>query len=411
MHFQDSPQEAAFRTEARSWLEKNAPPRRDMGGSDAAKIKDLQRALREGREWMAKKASAGWACLHWAPEYGGRGASPIERIIWTQEEARFVDADAIFTIGQNTCAPVLMQHMSEEQRRRFLPKIANGDEIWCQLFSEPGAGSDLAGLRTRSVRDGDDWIVNGQKVWTSGAHYSDYAILLTRSDPTVPKHKGLTFFFVDMRSPGIEIRPIRQMSGTSNFNEVFLTDVRIPDAQRLGEVGKGWSVAMTTLTNERFEAGEARGVDFDDLFNFVASLGTDDDAPIKNNAVRAKLAEWYCESRGTQYFAYRMLSKLSAGEKLGAEVSVITATRPKRTQDIASFAMDLMEQGGILDEPAMLADKERFLESYFWAPGSRIAGGTDEILRNIIAEQVLGMPADIRVDKTAPFNELKNGKK
>ena len=199
-------------------------------------------AMQASKAWQKKKAEAGWACLHWPADYGGRGASPIERVIWGQEEGAYAQLSGVFTIGHGMCGPTLMAWATEEQKRVHLPRMAAGDDIWCQLFSEPAGGSDLAGLRTRAepANDGSgDWIVNGQKIWTSGAQHSQWGILVTRTDPTVPKHKGLTMFFLDMRSPGIDIRPIKQANGQSGFNEVYFTDVRIPDAQRLGAVGQG----------------------------------------------------------------------------------------------------------------------------------------------------------------------------
>ena len=242
MDFQDSPQEAAFRAEARAWLEANAEPL-PPGGTSRFDGLPEQEGLAASKEWQQKKYDDGWACITWPKEHGGRGATFMEGVIWAQEEAKFDVPDGFLGIGHGTCAPAIMAHGTEEQKRRYLPKLASGEEIWCQLFSEPGAGSDLAGLRTRAERDGDEWVVNGQKVWNSGAHYADWGILVTRHDPTVPKHKGLTFFVVDMKSQGIEPRPIRQIPGTSEFNEVFLQNVRVPDHNRLGEVGAGWQVA------------------------------------------------------------------------------------------------------------------------------------------------------------------------
>ena len=247
MDFEDTPEEAAFREEARTWLAANVPDKKELEGLDyiaAAKL------------WQQRKYDAGWACLRWPKEYGCREASPIEQVIWNQEEGKYPDLPGgIFGIGQGMAAPTMMAYASQDQLDRYIPKLASGEEIWCQLFSEPAGGSDLAALRTKAERDGDEWVINGQKIWTSGAHYSDYAILVTRHDPTVAKHKGLTYFFLDMKSPGIEIKPIRQISGDSNFNEVYFTDVRIPDSQRLGEVGQGWQVALTTLMNERASIG------------------------------------------------------------------------------------------------------------------------------------------------------------
>ena len=258
MNFDDTPQEAAFRAEAKAWISANAPKQYE----DELRKSSLGRTQLKGanilevaKAWQKKKAEAGWACLHWPKEYGGRGATPIERVIWQQEEGAFGKLSGMFIIGHGMCGPTMMAFAGEEQKRKYLPPLASGEKIWCQLFSEPAGGSDVAGLRTRAEKKGDDWIINGQKIWTSGAHYSDYGILLTRTDPNVPKHKGLTMFFLDMKSPGVEIKPIKQANGQSDFNEVYFTDVKIPDAQRLGAVNDGWNVSLTTLMNERMSIG------------------------------------------------------------------------------------------------------------------------------------------------------------
>lgn len=399
MDFNDTPAEAEFRAEVRTWLKANVPHRDKAAESEAELI-------RRAKSWQAKKADAGWACLHWQKEYGGRSASPIESVIWQQEESKYDVPAGIFAIGQGMCGPTMATYATEEQKQRYLPPMARGDEIWCQLFSEPAAGSDLAGLRTKAEKDGDDWIINGQKIWTSGAHYSDYGILVTRSDPTVPKHQGLTFFFVDMKSPGIEIKPIKQISGASNFNEVYFTDVRIPDAHRLGEVGDGWRVSITTLMNERLAVGSAGGPDFADIFRLARNIEINDQPAIKDRAVRDRLATWYCETNGLKFTKFRTQSALSRGETPGPEASIAKIVSAKKLQDIGSFGMDLMELGGIMmDENVMLEDG-MFQGAFLGAPGLRIAGGTDEILRNIIAERVLGLPQDIRADKGVSFNEI-----
>ena len=231
MNFDDTPQEAAFRAEAKAWISANAPKqyeeelRKSSLGRTALKGANI---LEVAKAWQKKKADAGWACLHWPKEYGGRGSSPIERVIWQQEEGPFGKLSGMFIIGHGMCGPTMMAFAGEEQKRKYLPPLASGEKVWCQLFSEPAGGSDVAGLRTRAEKKGDDWIINGQKIWTSGAHYSDYGILLTRTDPNVAKHKGLTMFFLDMKSPGVEVRPIKQASGQSDFNEVYFTDVEDP---------------------------------------------------------------------------------------------------------------------------------------------------------------------------------------
>jgi alkylation response protein AidB-like acyl-CoA dehydrogenase len=287
--------------------------------------------------------------------------------------------------------------------------MVRGEEVWCQLFSEPGAGSDLAGLRTRAVRDGDEWVINGQKVWTSGAHYSDFGILVTRHDPTLPKHKGLTYFFLDMKSPGVEVRPIKQISGASDFNEVYFTNVRIPDSQRLGEVGSGWQVSLTTLMNERLAVGGAPPPDAAELMKLAQRIEVDGVKAIEDPATRAKIAEWYVEAAGLTHIRSRSLTALARGETPGPESSIAKVVSAPKLQEVSSYGADLLDMAGVLTDPAQTLSDALFQSGYLYAPGLRIAGGTDEILRNIIAERVLGLPGDIRVDRGKPFNEIPGG--
>jgi alkylation response protein AidB-like acyl-CoA dehydrogenase len=368
-------------------------------------------ALQDAKDWMTKKYEAGWACLHWPKEYGGRDATAIERVIWAQEESKYKVPGGFHEIGQGMAGPTMMLYATEEQKKQYLPPMAKGQEIWCQLFSEPGAGSDLAGIKTKAELDGDTWTINGQKVWTSGAHYSDYAILVTRSDFNAPKHKGLTYFFLDMKSPGIEVRPIRQITGGANFNEVYFTDVKIPDSQRLGEVGDGWKVALTTLMNERLAVGDASGVDFQEIFELTKESDFNGENAISNGGVREKLADWYCEYAGLKYTKMRNISALSRGDTPGPDASITKIVSANKLQDIANFGMDLMDNASIIKSDDKDDIRALFQGSLLGAPLIRIAGGTDEILRNIIAEQVLGMPQDVRVDKTVPFNEIPSGSK
>jgi len=332
-------------------------------------------------------------------------------VIWQQEESEYLVPRGYFEIGLGMCMPTLFAYATEEQKRRYPPRALTGEEIWCQLFSEPGAGSDLAGLRTRSVRNGSDWVVNGQKIWTSGAHRADWGILITRSDPDAPKHKGLTFFFLDMKSPGIEIRRIKQISGASNFNEVYFTDVRIPDAQRLGGVGQGWGVALTTLMNERATTGETRGPEFDEIFALARRIELEDGPAIADAAVRERLADWYVRRQGLRWTRFRVMTALSRGETPGAENSIGKLVSAVQAQDMAAFALDLLDMGGAVFDQDIAPMKAAFQDSLLNAPGMRIAAGTDEILKNIIAERVLGLPADVRVDKDVAFKDLPTGKR
>jgi alkylation response protein AidB-like acyl-CoA dehydrogenase len=409
MNFDDTPTEAAFRAQARAWIAANAPHhhRAELEtagfGQPALRSTDV---LAAAKAWQKTKHAAGWACLHWPREYGGRGASPIERVIWQQEEGVYAKLSSPFLIGQGMCGPTMMAFASDAHKLRYLPPLASGEEVWCQLFSEPVAGSDLAGLRTRAERDGDHWVVNGQKIWTSGAHYSDYGILLTRTDPNVAKHDGLTMFFIDMKSPGIEVRPIRQVNGQSGFNEVYFTDLRIPDHQRLGEVGSGWKVSLTTLMNERLSIGAGMPTGFPELLEFCCRFDTGSGLAIDDPAVRSKLATWAVRTSGLRYTAYRAISALSKGETPGPENSIGKLVAGAMMQEIATFAIDLQGQAGIGTDPASAEASARFQAMLLRSPATRIEGGTDEILRNIIAERVLGLPADMRADRGMPFSKI-----
>ncbi len=411
MNFDDTPEEAAFRAEARAWIDANAPKHlhpilagSGFGTSGEAGEVDM---LAEAKKWQKAKRDAGWACLHWPKEYGGRGATPMQRVIWNQEEGVYAQLSFTFIIGQGMCGPTVMAWGSEEDKQRLLPPLAAGEDIWCQMFSEPSAGSDLAGLRTRAIKDGDEWVVNGSKIWTSGAHISQYGILLTRTDPTVAKHKGLTMFWVDMRSPGIEVRPILQAHGQSGFNEVFFTDLRIPDSQRLGAVGNGWNVSLTTLMNERLSIGSGMSTGFEPLLDYaIRAPGTNGGRLVDDPSIRSKLADWATKASGLKYTAMRSLTALSKGEQPGPENSIGKLVAGSTMQDIAMFALDQQGEMGALTDPALAAHAARFQQTLMRSPATRIEGGTDEILRNIIAERVLGLPGDVRVDKDVPFEKI-----
>jgi acyl-CoA dehydrogenase len=409
MNFTDTPQEAKFRQAAREWLDANA--QRGTGTTNKFKVggDDETEALCEAKRWQAKKADAGWVGIHWPKAFGGRELPPNYTVIYRMEEANYLVPRGYFEIGLGMCAPVMMSYATPSQVKQYLPRMMRGDDVWCQLFSEPSAGSDVAGIRTSARRDGDEWVLNGQKVWTSGAHFSDYGILVARHDATLPKHKGLTFFFLDMKSPGIEVRRIKSIPGRSNFCEVFFDSVRIPDAQRLGDVGQGWQVAVTTLMHERLAVGQASGTNFEDIFALVRELELDGKPAIQDSLVRDKLADWYVRDQGLKYGQYRMLTKISRGEIPGPEASLTKVVSAAQVQHVSSFAMELMDVAGIVDDPCLSPQSAAFQLSYLASPGYRIAGGSDEILRNIIAERVLGLPGDIRVDKELPYNQLPTG--
>ena len=410
MDFDDTAEEAEFRAGARAFLEQNAQRREPGSGLVYRAGNESPEFRQRAKEWQANKADAGYAGITWPKEWGGRGGTAIEQVIYDQEEAKYVVPRGLFDIGLGMCIPTLCTWGTQAHRDRYARKALRGEEIWCQLFSEPAAGSDLAGLRTRADRDADHWVVNGQKIWTSGAHYCDFGVLVTRSDFAAPKHKGLTYFFLDMKSPGIEIRPIKQISGQSHFNEVFFTDVRIPDSQRLGKPGEGWKVSLTTLMNERYTIGGRTSVGVEDIFELARTIELDDGPALKNAAVRDKLADWYVSSQGLKYSHFRTMTALSRGETPGPESSIGKLVNGSKLQNIAAFALDLMEQGGVLTDPQLVPLAAVFQQTLMTSPSSRIAGGSDEIMRNILAERVLGLPADVRVDKDLPFSALPTGK-
>ena len=411
MNFDDTPEEAAFRAHVRSWLDANAPKHLEAElkrASFASSGIESEDPMAASKAWQKKKAEGGWACLHWPKEYGGRAATPIERVIFGQEEGIYGALSGPFIIGHGMCGPTMMHWASEAHKRRVLPPLASGEEIWCQLFSEPAGGSDLAGLRTKAepANDGSgDWIVNGSKVWTSGAQHSQWGLLITRTDPNVPKHKGLTMFFLSMDTPGVEVRPIKQANGQSGFNEVFFNDVRIPDAQRLGAVGQGWEVSLTTLMNERLSIGSGMSTGFPELFRFCLEAQIDGRPAVDDSAVRSRLAQFAVRQSGLKYTGMRAITALSKGQTPGPENSIGKLVAGATMQELAMFALDLQGQAGVVQD-ADSPMNARFQGMLMRSPATRIEGGSDEILRNIIAERVLGLPGDIRVDKNVAFKDI-----
>jgi len=401
MDFEDTPAEAALRSEARAWLAAHVGPYKvaaDNGGpasllfADAADPDHVER----GKAWQRELFKGGWAGLGWPTEYGGRDLPVAHRVVWAQEAADAGMPPSINLIGEAIAGPTLMAHGNDEQRRRWLPPILLAEEIWCQLFSEPGAGSDLAAVTTTAVRDDDSWVVDGHKVWTSAAHYADFGILLARTDWDLPKHQGCTFFVVDMKAPGVTARPMRQMTGGAAFDEVHLEGVRIPGTDMVGSEGQGWSVAVTTLMNERLNIGlglSRVGGGLDRMLRELRAAGVADD-PV----VRQMAADLYIDTKCLQYLGYRAVSKLAAGEIPGPEGSVakLASARVSRKTD---ELLDAMRGAG-----AMVHDA--WTELQLWVPASSIAGGTDEVLKNIIAERVLGLPRELSADRDVAFREL-----
>jgi len=407
MDFDDTPEEAAFRKEARAWLEANAPRRAERAALSLT-VPDEAAELVRARAWQAKKAAAGYAEITWPKEYGGRGGTAMEAVIYAQEEAQFVTPQGFFPIGLMICVPILMQFGRPEHKARYLKPALYGEEIWCQLFSEPSGGSDVAGARLRAVRQDDgDWVLNGQKVWCSGGHYADYGVVVTRSDPSKPKHAGLTFFWVDMKAPGVEVRPIKQATGMKEFNEVFFTDVRIPDSQRLGGIDEGWKVVVHTLMLERqaVGAGYANIAGWRDAYDVARRSRYAGRPALEDPRVRERLADAYLTEQALQLNNFQALTALSRGETPGPEFAIGKLIGASALQQLGYLMMDLEGARALQvveDDPV----DARINYAWLWGAAARIAGGTDEIIKNILAERVLGLPPDIRLDKDRPFSEI-----
>jgi len=408
MDFNDTPEEAAYRAQVRAWLDANAP--RKHVGSDP----EGGDSMAASKAWQAKKAAAGYACITWPKEWGGQGGNPLQNVIFGQEEAKHPIPPNPFQIGLGMCVPTLMNFADQATKDRFAGPAIRGEEIWCQLFSEPAGGSDVAAARTKAVPAPDgsgDWLISGQKVWTTGAQFSNYGIVIVRTNPDVPKHKGLTMFWVDMSDPGIEVRPIHQMSGGSGFNEVFFTDVRVKDSQRLGAVGEGWKVSLVTLMNERLAVGGATGPGWAQFLETARNTpGLDGQSALKDGALREKLADWYVQAEGLKHTRNRTMTALSRGQTPGPESSIGKIISAVQMQDLGNGAVEMLDQYGIINDPDLAPLHAGFHGSLMFGPGLRIAGGTDEILKNIIAERVLGLPGDIRVDKDVPFKDMPTGR-
>ena len=406
MDFDDSPEEAEFRAEVRAWLQQHAEPRESGHVSPL----DPEARLERAKRFLAARGAKGYSAITWPKELGGLGGTEVQNLIFLQEQAQF-DIDTLhgsdfFAVGLELCGGTLMRCGSEEQKQRFIAPLLRGEEIWCQLFSEPACGSDLAAVRTRAVRDGDDWRVTGQKVWTTGGHFSDYGLALTRTDPAVPKHQGLTMFIIDMKQPGVEVRPIRQMSGESDFNAVFLDNVRVSDAFRIGPVGGGWRVALTTLGQERSTAAALSFVEWQQLLLLAQSTMMNGQPAIVDGRIRERVAECWLNNFGVRLMSYRNQTALARGAVPGPQESMAKLIITQQGQRSAIAALDMLGTLGSLSA-AMLGEQWRQIErAWYWSPAFRIAGGTDEILRNILAERVLGLPPEARIDRDVPFNEM-----
>jgi len=391
-----------FRARARAWLAANAP-RRDSGDDDG---ESGQTTIADQKEFQAKLYDAGFAGIMWPIDYGGQGLTSAEQIAWSQESRDYDLPNGAFFIGISMPGNTLLELGTEEQKKRYLPRMLRGEEIWCQLFSEPGAGSDVASLQTSGVRDGDGWVLNGQKVWTSGAQFSDFGAILARTDPTKPKHNGISMFIVNMHAPGVTVRPLKVATGHSPFNEVFFDNVRIPADALIGEENKGWDAAVVMLRHERIAIGtmgssRTSPLGFDSLRDLAAGLGRTGD-----QGVRRDLAELYARGRAVQLFATLLREETQAGRPPGARGSVAKLAGSELGRFAGTVAADVLgDQLAGFDSDDLYA----VTTSIIAAPGSAIAGGTSEIQRNIIGERVLGLAKDPGVDRATPFNQLRVG--
>lgn len=392
MDFDDTPEEAAFRADARAWLEANAIPKgspEDFSAGHFTTDLGPDEYVKRCRWWQGQLHEAGWAGISWPAAFGGKGGRPIQEAIFAEEQAKWGVSTGIFAVAHGMVAPTLMQHGTPEQQQRWLGPMLRGEELWCQLFSEPEAGSDLASLRTRAVRDGDEWVVTGQKVWTSNAQHSEWGVLIARTADGASKHEGITYFCVDMTSPGFDIRPLRQLNGEAHFNEVFLQEVRIPADQVVGEVGAGWKVAVTTLSNERAAIAGGSGMsDPERLRRRAHELGITGD-PL----FRQRFARVHTNNEILRYLKLRMRTAMSRGERPGPEASVMKLFYAAYVKDLGDLAVAMQGAAGQLVFPDAANDGV-FQQKFFNAVQSSIGGGTDQIQRNIIGERVLGLPRE-----------------
>ena len=395
MDFRDTPAESRLREDVRQWLRDNLPP---GWGITVREPEDEAARIAFGLDWEKRLYGGGWSGIAWPREYGGRGASQVEQAIFLEEMARGDAPESINVVGRNLTGPTLMAHGTEAQKQRHLPAILRGEEMWCQGFSEPNSGSDLASARCRAIRDGDAYVINGQKIWTSFAQYAQWCILLVRTDVQAPKHKGLSFLLVDMRSPGITIRPLVQITGETEFSEVFFDDVRVPADNLVGALNEGWRIANTTL---RFERGPEEALprqvrfrrEFDRLLQLAASTRRGGRPLDSDPVMRQKLAATYIDLEQMRLNGLRGLSRVAKGEELGPEASFTKLFWSHLYQRMLEVALEVNGAESALapgdpDAPADGLFVHRFLQSR----AMTIYSGTSEIQRNIIAERVLGLP-------------------
>ncbi|MDE2570820.1 MAG: acyl-CoA dehydrogenase family protein [Sphingomonadales bacterium] len=394
----------SFRSRASAWL-------RSVAGEFG---KDARRGLSEledlalGRRYLAARFEAGFAGINWPLEVGGQGLTHIEKVIFETEEMQFCMPTGYFGISLGMPVPILTRFCEDKSwMKERVAAALKGEEIWCQLFSEPAAGSDLAGLRTRAEPDGNGWKLNGQKLWTSWAQYCDYGVIVVRTDPTLPKHKGLTYFWVDMKAPGVEVRPIKLAGGDSHVNEVFFDDVRLEDSQRMSSVGGGFAVALATLMIERYVATDSGGFGPHlDLFVEIAQdVELNGKPAIEDGRVRSAIARNHAMRAGLETITARAMQMMQSGMEPGPEGSLNKLFSVRSRQKLSEMAIDLQGNLGLEFDPHAFV-KEDWGVSWLNAPTGRIAGGSDEVLLNTIAEKILGLPQDHRPDKGVPFNQI-----
>jgi len=402
----DSAELEQFRTNVRAFLEEHAPKRQQRSEDDdeGNELEATAAELPVQQAFQAALFDAGLAGITW-PKPWGQGLTPEHQRVFNEEAAGYELPTSAFTIGLGMVIPTMIEFGTDEQRERYVLKALRGEEVWSQLFSEPGAGSDVASLQTRAERDGDEWVINGQKVWTTGAQLSDYGAIIARTNPDNPKHRGITMFIVDFKAPGVEIRPIKQINGGSGFNEVFFSDVRVPDSWRIGEVDDGWRCAIAMLMNERVAIGAGGGggrqLSIKTLSKLAESRGVKDD-PV----VRQGIADVYIGQTIMRFIGLRIRAAVTAGRAPGPEGSIAKLAGALLSRKTSDLAIAIAGAGG----QAWDDDKEsRWAQLVLSTPASRIAGGTDEVQRNIIGERVLGLPKDPQVDRDVPFRELKVG--
>ena len=394
MDFQYTPEQDAFRLRVRSWLAEHLPSELKVEDAMDERVAPNREIFDRRMAWHKQLYQAGWIGLAWPKEYGGQGAELMEQIIYNEEYAHARAPILPGYVGLGLAGPTIAQWGSEEQKQYFLPRILQGELVWCQGYSEPGSGSDLASLQTRAVEDGDEFVVNGQKVWTSGAQYADWMVLLARTDPEAPKHRGISYFLLDMKTPGVSVRPLVLLNGHSHFNEVFFEDVRIPKANLLGPKNEGWKVAITTLMFERSAAGGGGGgSQIRRLAELAKQVEIDGRPAWQHSWVRQRLAAFEIEKEALKYTRLRSLTRQLRGQPPGPEGSILKLAGSELGVRIAAFASELLGPYALLEaETQAVPDAPRWLNRVLSARQYTIAGGTSEIQHNIIGERVLGLP-------------------